>query len=268
MQFSMILSVRSRLTLSLLLTVGLTASVTVQGVLATNLNTTPLPRERETKDFQQSSELVPSVSRFHRRLDYREEEKAKQQESEDAQKHAVEDEQRTRQEQAQSQEKREDAAVIANNKGVSFGQQRRWTEAIAAHEQAAQLDPTNKQFRINLSGRPHRLWTGKADCRRPNGGSQSLSQSSVGGFRQRSYWQNAGRDNEAPEGRNPGNVDLRLDNGDPTEPAIGDLESAKVEYQAALQLEPSGQNLYQDGRHGSTLWSGKHRRQLVQASNR
>ena len=60
-----------RRVLAVLLLVAATNSLAIGNAFATNLNTTPLPREREAKDFQQSNEVVPSVSRFHRRLDYR-----------------------------------------------------------------------------------------------------------------------------------------------------------------------------------------------------
>src|ERR1035437_5172574 len=78
---------KSQLTLSLLLSIGLTTCVTDVGASANQSNSAPVSKERQPKSFDEDgSERTPAVSRFHRRLDYREEEKVKAKEAEDAQK--------------------------------------------------------------------------------------------------------------------------------------------------------------------------------------
>lgn len=236
---------RSRITLSLLLSIGITASVAGGGASATNLNTTPLPREREAKDFEKSNESVPSVSRFHRRMDYREEEKAKQAEAEAAAKQAAENAQRAKVEQFSSVKKQQDSAVHANNRGVAMGQQRRWQEAISAHEQAVQIEPSNKQFSINLSAARTAYGQEKFSAGDYNTAGnlfrQALAAAPDNGM--------AGKmlvETMKKQGRDPNNVDLRLDNGDQLA-QIGDFGGARVEYQAAMTLDPSSRTYVKMG---------------------
>jgi tetratricopeptide (TPR) repeat protein len=255
---------RRRLIVSLFLTVGITTSQT-GSALATNLNTTPLPREREAKDFQQSNELVPSVSRFHRRLDYREEDKAKAEEQEQAQRQALENAARARSEQAMGAKKRSDEAILANNKGVSLGQQRRWVEAIAAHEQAVQCDPANKQFRINLSAARTAYGQDKLSSGDLNSAAnlfrKALAAAADNGM--------AGKllvETMKKQGKDPNNVDLRLDIGDQLA-SVGDLEAATVEYQAAMTLESSARTYVKMGdmalRYGQAATASNWFRQAV-----
>lgn len=257
----MISPTSSRFTLSLLLTIGITTG----SALATNLDTTPLPREREAKDFQQSNEVMPSVSRFRRRMDYREEEKAKAEEAAENRKAAVDNAQRLRAEQLAAIKHREEEAIVANNKGVAAGQQRKWTEAISAHERAVQLDPSNKQFRINLSA-----------CRTAYG-QEKLAQGDLNAainlFRKAlaAAADNglAGKllvDTMKKQGHDPNNVELRLDTGDQLA-GIGDIEGAKVEYEAAMSLEPSARTYCKMGdlalRYGQITTAGSWYRQSI-----
>src|SRR5208283_1401773 len=117
MQFQMILFMRTRFNFIFLLMIGVSAWMATGSALATNLDTTPLPREREVKNFEDSNEVVPNVSKFHRRLDYREEEKAREQEEKQAQQQATDRADKERAEQLQAARKHQDEAVGLNNKG-------------------------------------------------------------------------------------------------------------------------------------------------------
>src|SRR3954471_20840134 len=65
--------------------------------------------------------------------------------------------------------KRQQTAIDANNKAVALGRAGNFAAAIQQHELAVQNDPTNKQFRINLSA---------AEC---GYGQQRLAQSDIMG---------------------------------------------------------------------------------------
>lgn len=235
---------KSQLALSLILSIGFT-TLACGIASATDLTARPLPREREEKDFDASNDHAPEVSRFHRRLDYREEEKLKKVQEEQARKQAIENAAKAREQAAQGAKKHEETSVSANNRGVALGQQRRWTEAISAHEQAVQHDPSNKQFRINLSAArcayaQEKMAAGDYSaaanlCRK------ALSAASDNGL--------AGKllvEVMKKQGRDPNNVDVRLEVGDQLA-AIGDLESATVEYQAAMQLQPNAKTYLKMG---------------------
>lgn len=205
--------------------------------LATKLNARPLPSERELKDFENSQSAVPQVSRFSRRIDYRDEEKARADAAEQAKKEAIQKAAEQEKEQAVLSKKAVQAALDANNRGVAFGKQGRWVEAIQAHETAVQIDPQNKQYHINLSAA--RCAFGQARL------AQKDYDAAAGLFRKALA---AAPDNGLAgkmlnetlkkQGHDPTVVEERVAIGDQLS-AINDMEAALVEYQTALQLESS-----------------------------
>lgn len=228
------------------LAVAFTVALGTQSALATKLTGAPLPYERETKEFNSNNSVVipPSASRFQRRLDYREEEKLKkQQEAEAAKKaeldklRAIEDEKKAQAQQVENAKQYIQMAIDANNSAVAFGKQGRWNEAIVAHEKAVQYDPSNKQFKINLS------------AARTAYGQQRLSQHDYAGaahlFRQALA---AANDNSMAaknlsealkkQGIDPGSVDQRLELAEKFM-ASNDLVGASIEIQQCMALEQS-----------------------------
>ncbi len=231
-------------TFNLALTLTLTLSATTAG--ATKLNAAPLPHERETKDFatKEGQFIIKEPSRFQRRPDFRDLEAQQKKDAEEAAKkaeqsklQAVEDRKRAQDEAIDNYKKRQDLAIAANNKAVACGKQGRWLDALSAHEQAVQLDPQSKQFRINLSAA--RVEYGKAKMA---GGDLTAA---AGLFRKALA---AAPDNGlagkllaqamAKQGRDPMSADIRLATADQLA-AIGDYEGASIEYEAAMQLESS-----------------------------
>jgi tetratricopeptide (TPR) repeat protein len=229
-----------------LLAVALTVALGTQSAQATKLTGAPLPYERETKDFNDNNAVAipPSGSRFQRRLDYREEEKLKkQQEAEAAKKaeadklRAVEEAKKAQLQQIENAKQYLQMAIDANNSAVAFGKQGRWNEAIVAHEKAVQYDPSNKQFKINLS------------AARTAYGQQRLQQHDYAGaahlFRQALA---AANDNSMAakhlsealkkQGIDPGSVDQRLDLAEKLM-GSGDLVGASIEIQQCMALEQS-----------------------------
>src|SRR6185437_15193087 len=234
----MILTSGNRKIFSLLLAAGLTTTMGCPSVFATPLNTTALPHDRPEHNFDsEEGEMTPEVSRFRHRHDYREEEKDKAAAVEAQRKQAAENASKARAAQLQAIKDKEQEGLNANNRGVAFGQQKRWMEAISAHEEAVRLDPSSKQFRINLSA---------ARCAY---GQEKLSQGDLNAaaslFRKAKA---AEADNGLADklliatmkkqGRDPSNPDTRIEIGDQLA-AIGDMEGATVEYEAAMQLQPN-----------------------------
>lgn len=226
---------------------------TVQA-FATKLNAAPLPHERDSKDFSNGEETVipPSATRFKRRPDAREVEKQQKADELEAQKNAalakkqqLEAEAKAQQQQIEAYNKQAQIAIEANNSAVALGKQGRWMEAIAAHEKAVQYDPKNKQFRVNLS------------AARTAFGQQRLAQKDYSGaasmFRKAL---SAAPDNGLAgkmlvecmkkSGLDATNADVRIQVGDQLAGA-NDFEGAAIEYQAAMQLEPSGKTYVKMG---------------------
>lgn len=237
----MIGSMQNRLTLSLLLSLTVTSCVWSNGAFAA----APVPKEREAKDFDKALESAPSTSRFHRRLDYREEEKQKAADAEAARKAAIEQQQRAESAANNSVKKREQSSIDANNRGVALGQAHRWLDAISAHEQACQLAPQNKQFRINLSAARTAYGQEKMAAGDLSAASnlfrKALSAASDNGMAAKLLV-----DCMKKQGKNPSDAETRLDLGDQL-CSIGDFEAASVEYQAAMQLEPSARTFLKMG---------------------
>ncbi|MBI2810873.1 MAG: tetratricopeptide repeat protein [Candidatus Melainabacteria bacterium] len=221
---------------------------------ATKLNAAPLPHERDNKDFNNGEETVipPSATRFKRRPDAREQEKQQKADDLEAQKNAalarkqaLDAEAKAQQQQVEAYNKQAQVAIDANNSAVALGKQGRWMEAIAAHEKAVQYDPRNKQFRVNLS------------AARTAFGQQRMAQKDFSGaasmFRKAL---SAAPDNglagkllvECMKKSNldATNADVRIQVGDQLAGA-NDFEGAAIEYQAAMQIEPSARTYVKMG---------------------
>ncbi len=69
-------------------------------------------------------------------------------------------------ERAKAEKQRKLQALAANNKAVQLGKAGKFEEAILAHEEAVQLDPENKQFRIKLISSLLCLWTAPVSKKR------------------------------------------------------------------------------------------------------
>ncbi len=239
---------------SLSLALSLHLSLAVIAVSATKLNAAPLPHERDSKDFTNGEETVipPSATRFKRRPDAREVEKQQKADELEAQKNAaiakkqqLDAEARAQQQQVDAYNKQAQVAIEANNSAVALGKQGRWMEAIAAHEKAVQYDPKNKQFRVNLS------------AARTAFGQQRMAQKDYSGaasmFRKAL---SAAPDNGLAgkmlvecmkkSGLDATNADVRIQVGDQLAGA-NDFEGAAIEYQAAMQIEPSGKTYVKMG---------------------
>jgi tetratricopeptide (TPR) repeat protein len=233
-----IMSIRFSITLSLLISTGLSA-IWAPDSSAARIDAPPLPRQREIKGY------TPATSGFPRRPDYREAEIIKQKEAEAKKKAAAEAAAKARAEQLQAIKDRSNGALEANNRGVALGGQRRWAEAISAHESAVQQDPGNKQFRINLSAArtafgQERLQAGDFNSA-ANLFRKALAATNDNGMASKLL-------DEAMKklGRDPKNVDVRLATGDQLS-AANDYEGAAIEYQVAMQLEPSARTYLKVG---------------------
>lgn len=232
-------NVGNRTSFSLVLALALVAAFSTSRAMASPPASTPKPptHDRQDKDFDDSSEMTPPVSRFKHRHDYREEEADKAEQAAAQKKIDLDNAAKAREAALQAVKDKNDASLNANNRGVALGQQHRWVEAITAHEEACQLDPRSKQFRINLSA---------ARCAY---GQEKLAEGDLNSaaslFRKAKV---AAPDNGLADklliatlkkqGRDPSNVDTRLELGDQLA-AVGDLEGAYIEYEAAMQLQPS-----------------------------
>lgn len=249
-------------------------SISEPNAYATKLNATPLPSKKDLQDPEdgQKVDIPLSGTRWKRRADYREEDKAKEaKKAEDAKKAEQEQKQagldalKARENQGTAILKQKAAAIEENNKGVVFGQQGHWVEAIQAHEKAMQMDPTNKDFRVNLS------------AARTTYGQQLLAQNNLSAaltsFRKALI---AAPDNGLAgkslvnalkkAGFNPSDPNTRIKLGDQLVDA-NDLEGAYIEYNAALQLEPSAKSYVKMGdislRYGSAQGAYSYYRQAI-----
>ncbi|MBP9091134.1 tetratricopeptide repeat protein [bacterium] len=234
---------------------------------ATKMNASPLPHRGQAnpdnqnnwnrpskRDFSQPAdrEALPPSQWEGRRPDYRDEEKRKKAEEAANALKAVEEQKKQaeaarRAEQAQVNASKQvlQNAIDANNRGYALGRAGRWNEAIAQHESACKLDPSNKQFRTNLSSA------------RVCYGQQRLAQKDFSGaahlFRKALT---AAHDNslaakllnEAIQrgGLDPTLAENRLGIGDQLA-ASGDLDGAMIEYQQAMQLDPGARTYVKMG---------------------
>ena len=213
------------------------ASGTSTPAYATKLNAKPLPTERELKDFENANPHAPEVSRYNRRMDYRDAEKAKAEAAEAARVEAEKRSLLAHKERTQASAKSIREALEANNQGVNCGKQGRWTESMQAHETAVQKDPANKQYRINLSAArcafaqdriAHKDYDAAAGLLR-----KALVAAPDNGLATKLLAETMKK-----QGRDPNSAAERILVGDQLS-AISEFETAMVEYQAALQLESS-----------------------------
>lgn len=226
------MSKKSKLQTLVLLMIAILGN-SINDALATKLNARPLPSERELKDFEDSHAIAPAVSRFARRMDYRDEEKLRKEQAEAARKAAAEHAMQSE----QGKQKRAQSALEANNKGVALGKQGRFIEAIQAHLAAVETDPQNKQFRINLSAIRCAYGQERLNAKDYDAAAglfrQALSAASDNGMAAKLL-----NETMKKQGRDPSSVEERVIAGDQLV-AISDFEGAMVEYQIALQIESS-----------------------------
>ncbi len=242
--------VRPLIILSTLLAVSFSLS---PPALATKYTAKPLPRNgdpagqsshsREEKVWGSDTEALP-LSRFKRRLDYRDQEKLDAEEQRHKELLAEEDRKAALLRQKEvvalskaQQKENKQLAIECNNQAVAFGQKGKWNDAIAAHERAVKYDPESKQFRINLSA-------ARTAC-----GEQLLHahkwEAASAMFRNALA---AAPDNAAAGrlladsldrmGVDPLDVDVRIKIGDQLLDS-GDSAGAYIEYQQAYQIEKS-----------------------------
>lgn len=203
---------------------------------ATKMSAPPLPRQNPS-----DSAYTAQSNKFPRRLDYREQEKVKAQQEEEARQKAAATQQKAKQNQAQQQaqlaKEKKQKALAANNRGVAFGQQKRWTEALIAHEEAVSLDPGNKQFRINLSAcrcaaGQDRLKAGDATA------AATLFRKALLAAPDNGMAGKMLAEAIRKQGYEPESVETRLALGEDLA-ARGDVEGASVEFHIAYQMEAS-----------------------------
>jgi tetratricopeptide (TPR) repeat protein len=229
-------------------------SLSVSNAWATKIEPQPLPHagERDDKDFSGAYESAPVASRFRRRPDAREVDAQKKADDEKAAKEAELAKQKALPEQKQAYLQRQDdykkqlqQAIDANNQAVQFGKMGRWADAIQSHEKAVQLDPSNKQFRINLSAARCAFGKQRLAAGDTSGATYLFRKSLVAapdnGLAAKSLLEALKK-----SGVNPNSADARLGLGDQLI-AAGDLEGAAIEYQAANQLEESARTFVKMG---------------------
>jgi tetratricopeptide (TPR) repeat protein len=234
-------------------------------VRASKLTAQPLPHAKDMTDSSQVQQIAPPNSRFHKSNDFRDLDKAKADQDSKAEKRAEIDQQKATNAQIKAEQARIQGSIEANNKAVQLGRQGRFIEAIQLHENAIQLDPNNKEFRINLSAA--RTAYGQQRLAQGDFASashlfrQALSSASDNGL--------AGRllvSTIAKSGLNPSSPDVRINLGDQLIKA-GDLEGAAIEYQAALELADSAKAYTKMGdmalRYGQTATAVSWYRQAV-----
>lgn len=221
----------------LLLSLVLCTCLSTGKVCAKKLTASPLPHESEVTAELAPQQVVPALSRFHPSNDLRDQERLKATDQAKAAQIAEAEQKRALAQEALKAKQQLQASIAANNRAVQLGRQGRWSEAIAEHEKAVQLDPSDKQFKINLS------------AARTVFGQQLLgqgdAQSACHLFRQALSIapDNALAARKLVEsikklGLDPSNAEIRLNLGDQIA-GTGDLASAQVEYQIALNLENS-----------------------------
>jgi len=213
------------------------ASLCAGEALATKVSAPPLPHESDLKQNAAAQQVEPTASRFYQSNDFRDLAKQKEDAQAKAAKQAESDRKQSIAELKLKANQQLTQALAANNRAVQLGKLGHWLEAIAEHEKAVQLDPSNKQYRINLSAAQVTL----ADVQLTAGDAagcaqlcrQALTVAPDNGL--------AGRKLVAAltkMGLDPNSATVRLDLADQLVKA-NDLSAAAIEYQAAIQLEDS-----------------------------
>lgn len=230
------------------LTLGLTGT---PAVWATKLNAKPLPRasdlNHQYKDFSSSPEdreALPPSRWGNRRPDYRDVEKQEKEEAaqkalraQTEQKKQLDAQKKLEQDKVNAIRQVQANAIEANNRAINLGRQGLWNEAIAQHELSLRLDPGNKQFRTNLSAA--RCTYGRERMAKKDfSGAAHLFRKSLTAANDNALAARLLNEAIQRSGLDPMLTDNRLGLGDQLA-ASGDLEGAMIEYQQAMQLDPS-----------------------------
>ncbi len=230
------------------------------------MNASPLPHRgqanadnqnnwnRPTRDFSQQTEreALPPSQWAGRKLDYREEEKRRKEEEAANALKAIEEQKKQaeaakRAEQAQVKASKQvlQNAIDANNRGYAFGRAGRWNEAIAQHELACKLDPSNKQFRTNLSAA--RVGYGQVRlAQKDYSGAAHLFRKALTAAHDNAMAAKLLSEAIQRAGLDPTLAENRLGIGDQLA-ASGDLDGAMIEYQQAMQLDPGARTYVKMG---------------------
>ncbi|MBX9876874.1 MAG: tetratricopeptide repeat protein [Candidatus Obscuribacterales bacterium] len=226
-------SLNSTLSIALALTLGIFAAYNADA-----RSDQQVKYKRTGKSFDSAQETVLDPSLFKRRPGYREIEAQKKEEEEKATQKAIDDAKKAQLDKANAEKARKQGALAANNQGVQLGKSGRWAEAIAAHEKAVQLEPENKQLRINLSA----ACVVYGQTKMAAGDNMAASAAFRKALLAAPDNGLAGKllaDATRKLGRDPESAEARMEIGDQLL-AAGDVQSAVLEYQAAMQLEDSG----------------------------
>ncbi len=193
----------------------------------------------------QKVDITDTGSLWHRHSSMKDQQRDKAQADAEAAKRAAESQKDARQAQIDAYNKYQQMAIDANNQAVSLGKQGKWVEAITAHEKACKFDPQNKQFRINLSAcraeyAQQLLSKGDANaaCAMFRQSLATMPDNGTAGKGLINALRKAGYD--------PNSVSTRLKLGDQLKDS-GDISGASIEYNAALQLEPSPRTFIKEG---------------------
>ena len=226
---------------SLFISLLMAISLITTSVEATKLNAPPLPSE---KDFANAQEVNVPNSRFNRRPDYREAEAQAKEDLAKKSNEAKAEAEKARQtalkayqDKLTNYKKQLEMAATFNRQAITFGKSGNYSDAIALHEKACKYDPSNKQFKINLSAA--RTVYGKTLI------SQNNLNLAISELRKALY---VAPDNALAESLlnqaltkanfDPNNPDTRIKLGDKLL-GVGDNDEAYVEYQAGVKLGSS-----------------------------
>ncbi len=154
-------------------------------------------------------------------------------------------------EQAKAEKQRQIQALAANNKGVQLGSAGKFDEAIAAHEEAVELDPENKQYRINLSA-AYCAYGQKLSANKDFAAAIHYSRKAIVAASDNALAGKLLIQSLSKMGINPNSAEQRLSLGDDLI-TQGDLGGAGIEYQAAEQLEQSGRTFVKLGDYAYRL---------------
>ena len=239
---------------SLYLAASLHISVAATQASATKLDAAPLPHDDKNHDFANGQEIIINehATSYKRRPDSRELEKqhaddaaAAAKKREDDKKAAVDAALKAQQDRVGAYKEQLKVAVDSNNAAVNFGKQGRWLEAIAAHEKAVQYDSRNKQFRVNLSA-AHTAYGQQLMASRDYTGAASNFRKALIAASDNGLAGKLLAEAIKKSGLDPGVADTRCTIGDQLT-ALGDLQGAAIEYQAAMQLDSTGKSLVKMG---------------------
>jgi tetratricopeptide (TPR) repeat protein len=224
---------------SIILASSLGLTTSVPGAFAINggqaVQTKTGGDDRQGHDFANGTKvnITDGGTKWNRKTDAEKKAEA----DADNQKRAVEAQKQARQAQIDAYKQIQQMAADSNNQAVNFGKQGRWPEAITAHEKACRYDPTNKQYRINLSAA--RTAYGQLLLSKGNNSEacslfrKAITAAPDNGLAVRELLAALKK-----AGYDPSNATTRIKLGDQLK-ETGDLEGASVEYTAALQLDPS-----------------------------